>query len=86
VQPDLLQFPCAFPIKVMGARVEGFAETIAQVIRDHDPDFDPSSIEMRPSRQGNYLGLTVTVNAQSREQLDSIYRALTGHPMVKVVL
>lgn len=70
----------------MGARVEGFAETIAQVIRDHDPDFDASSIEMRPSRQGNYLGLTVTVNAQSREQLDTIYRALTGHPMVKVVL
>ena len=70
----------------MGARVDGFAETISQRVRSHDPSFDPASIEMRPSRNGNYLGLTVTVTAQSREQLDTIYRALTSHPMVKVVL
>lgn len=86
MQPELLQFPCAFPIKIMGARVDGFAETISQLVRSHDPSFDPASIEMRPSRNGNYLGLTVTVTAQSREQLDTIYRALTSHPMVKVVL
>ena len=70
----------------MGACVDGFAETIAEVVLALDAEFDASTIEMRPSRNGNYLGLTVTVNAQSREQLDNIYRALTRHPMVKIVL
>ncbi|MBU3724779.1 MAG: DUF493 family protein [Burkholderiaceae bacterium] len=70
----------------MGARVDGFAETICELVRQHAPDFDPSSLEMRPSRNGNYLGLTVTITARSREQLDGLYLALTEHPMVKVVL
>jgi len=83
---SLIQFPCAFPIKVMGAQVPGFAEEVCAVIRAHDPAFDPATIEMRPSRQGNYLGLTVTVHVASQEQLDRIYMSLTQHPMVKVVL
>lgn len=82
----LLQFPCDFPIKVMGARVDGFADAICSLIASHDPSFDATTLEMRPSRNGNYLGLTVTVKATSREQLDRIYLALTSHPMVKVVL
>ncbi|MFZ9345769.1 MAG: DUF493 family protein [Burkholderiaceae bacterium] len=86
VPPELLQFPCSFPIKVMGACANGFAEAIAEVVRSFDPEFDPATMEMRPSRHGNYLGLTVTVMVHSREQLDNIYRALTGHPMVKIVL
>lgn len=83
---SLLQFPCDFPIKVMGARVDGFADAVCGVIATHDPGFDPATLEMRASRNGNYLGLTVTVKATSREQLDRIYLALTSHPMVKVVL
>jgi uncharacterized protein len=83
---SLLQFPCDFPIKVMGRRVDSFAETICQVVKAHDPQFDPATLEMRPSKQGNYLGLTLTIRAQSREQLDALYLALTRHPMVKVVL
>ena len=51
-----------------------------------DPGFDPATIEHRPSAKGNYLGLTITINATSREQLDELYRTLTTHPMVKVVL
>lgn len=85
-QESLIDYPCSFPIKIMGARVDGFAETICELVRQHAPDFDPSSLEMRPSRNGNYLGLTVTITARSREQLDGLYLALTEHPMVKVVL
>ncbi len=82
----LLQFPCDFPIKVMGATVDGFAHAICTLVQQHDPGFDPATLEMRPSKNGNYIGLTVTVRAVSQEHLDNLYRALTQHPMVKVVL
>lgn len=82
----LLEFPCDFPLKVMGAAVDGFAQAVAEVVLRHAPDFDPASIEMRPSRAGNYLSLTCTIRATSQAQLDALYRALSSHPMVKVVL
>ncbi|MEW5881851.1 MAG: DUF493 family protein [Pseudomonadota bacterium] len=81
-----LQFPTDFPIKVIGRRVDGFAQAIVAVVIEHAPDFDPATLEMRASRAGNYLSLTATVRATSREQLDDLYRALTSHPLVKVVL
>lgn len=84
--PDLLCFPCEFPIKIMGPAAIGFADTIAAVVRQHCPDFDPDTLVQRPSRGGNYLGLTATIQAVSREQLDTLYRALSTHPMVRVVL
>jgi putative lipoic acid-binding regulatory protein len=70
----------------MGARVDGFSEAMAQVAKQFDPGFDPATIEMRPSKAGNYLSITLTIRATDREQLDNLYRALTGHPMVKVAL
>ncbi|MBY0464816.1 MAG: DUF493 family protein, partial [Burkholderiales bacterium] len=73
-------------IKVMGANVAGFAATMADVARSFDPDFDATSIELRESSGGKFLGVTLVVRATSRTQLDDIYRALTGHPMVKIVL
>jgi len=85
-EESLVQYPSAFPIKVMGAHVEGFVEAIVEVARRFDPDFDASTVETRPSRAGNYLGITITVTATSREQLDELYRTLSTHPMVKVVL
>lgn len=85
-QPSLIEYPSHFPIKVMGAMQDGFAEAIVTLVQQFDPDFHAGNIEMRPSRNGNYLGLTVTVWVTSREQLDDLYRALTSHPMVKVVL
>lgn len=85
-EQSLIEYPSQFPIKVMGAHVDGFVEAIAHVARQFDPGFDASTIEQRPSKGGNYLGLTVTITATSREQLDEIYRTLTTHPMVKVVL
>ena len=85
-EQSLIEYPSRFPIKVMGAQVEGFIDAIASVARNFDPEFDASTIEQRPSKGGNYLGLTITVTATSREQLDELYRTLTTHPMVKVVL
>ena len=85
--PDsLITYPSAFPIKVMGAQVDGFEAAIVAVAIRFDPTFDTSRVERRPSRAGNYLGLTITVTATSREQLDELYRTLSSHPMVKVVL
>jgi putative lipoic acid-binding regulatory protein len=84
-QASLLEFPCAFPLKIMGAMHVDFAQTILVVVQAHAPDFDATTMEMRPSRQGNYLSLTCTINATSQVQLDALYLALTQHPMVKMV-
>lgn len=86
VNESLFEFPCDFPIKVMGKSHPDFIETIAEVVRRFDASFDATRIETRPSSGGNYIGLTVTVRAVSRAQLDDLYRALTGHPLVSVVL
>jgi putative lipoic acid-binding regulatory protein len=81
-----LKFPTQFPIKIMGRRADGFAQSMLDVVMKHAPDFEPSSLEMRASREGNYLSVTATINATSREQLDNLYRELTSHPMVAMVL
>ena len=65
---------------------DGFVEAVVALARQFDPGFDPATVEHRPSRAGNYLGLTITITATSREQLDGLYRALSSHPLVKVVL
>lgn len=83
---SLITYPSRFPIKVMGLKVDGFVHTITQIARQFDPAFDAASVELRDSSAGKYLGITITVTATSREQLDDLYRALTSHPMVKVVL
>ena len=85
-QDSLIEYPSKFPIKVMGAKVDGFVHAVTELARQFDPGFDASTIELRDSRAGNYLGVTITITATSREQLDNLYRALSSHPMVKVVL
>jgi hypothetical protein len=82
----LIEFPCDFPIKVMGKAADGFAQAIADVVLKHAPDFDAATMEMRPSKAGNYLSLTCTIRAISQAQLDALYRELTSHPLVKIVL
>ena len=81
-----LKFPTEFPIKVMGRTQDGFAQAIVMVVQKHAPDFDPATMEMRASSAGKYLSLTCTVHATSRDQLDNLYRELTSHPMVAMVL
>jgi len=83
---SLIEYPCLFPIKVMGPKVEGFVPAITAIAVQFDPGFDTARIELRDSRGGNYLGITITVTATSREQLDELYRTLSTHPMVRVVL
>ncbi len=82
----LLEFPCDFPIKIMGKTQEGFAEAMVEIVLRHAPDFDAATVEMRASKGGNYLSLTCTVRATSKEQLDALYREITGHPMVSMAL
>ena len=82
----LLEFPCEFPIKIMGARVDDFAQVVLEVVLTHAPDFDAATMQMRPSAKGNSLALTCTVNATSQAQLDALYREMSSHPMVNVVL
>ena len=83
---SLIVYPSRFPIKVMGLRAEGFVHAITMVARQFDPGFDAASVELRGSSGGKYLGVTITVTATSREQLDELYRTLSTHPMVKIVL
>ena len=81
-----LAFPCDFPIKVMGRRQQRFAQSVIEVVRRHAPDFDPATVEIRPSRQDNYLSVTCVVRATSREQLDALYKELCDQPNVVMVL
>jgi putative lipoic acid-binding regulatory protein len=85
-QESLIEYPCLFPIKVMGLKVDGLVHAISDIAKMLDPAFDASTIELRESKGGKYLGLTLHINATSREQLDEVYRTLSTHPMVKVVL
>ena len=86
IPASLIEYPSDFPIKIMGPIHDEFAQTMIEVVMRFDPDFHAGKLESRPSTKGNFLALTVTVRATSREQLDDLYRALTSHPMVKVVL
>jgi putative lipoic acid-binding regulatory protein len=82
----LIEYPSLFPIKVMGLKVDGFVHAVTFIAEQFDPAFDARTIELRESSGGKYLGVTLNVTATSREQLDELYRTLTSHPMVKVVL
>lgn len=83
---SLIEYPSLFPIKVMGVKADGFVHAVTLIARQFDPGFDASTVELRESKAGNYLGVTITVTATSREQLDELYRTLSTHPLVKVVL
>jgi hypothetical protein len=85
-ESSALAFPCDFPIKVMGRKEPRFAQAVTEIVRRHAADFDPATVEMRPSRQGKYLSVTCVVRAVSREQLDALYRELCDHPSVVMVL
>ena len=83
---SLLEFPCDFPLKIMGRADAELAQTVLAIVLRHAPDFDGATMEMRASSRGNYVSLTCNVRATSQQQLDALYRELSGHPLVKVVL
>ncbi len=84
--PSLIEYPCEFPLKIMGHARAGFAQAVLAVVQRHAPDFDGATLEMKSSKHGKYLSVTCTINATSREQLDALYQELCDHPMVVMVL
>jgi putative lipoic acid-binding regulatory protein len=82
----LFEFPCDFPLKVMGRRSDDFRSLVLGIVQKHVGDVDPSRIEERPSENGNYLSVTLTFSAQSKDQLDALYRELTSCERVLIVL
>jgi uncharacterized protein len=86
IEISLIEYPCAFPIKIMGKNQAGFAQAVMQIVMHHAPDFDPASMEMKSSKKGKYLSLTCIIQATSRNQLDELYRELCDHPTVVMVL
>jgi putative lipoic acid-binding regulatory protein len=85
-EQSLIEYPSQFPIKVMGLNVDGFVHAMTTIAEKFDPAFDAATIELRPSKGDKYLGVTLPITATSREQLDELYRTLSTHPMVKMVL
>jgi putative lipoic acid-binding regulatory protein len=84
--PSLIEYPTDFPIKIMGRREPRLVQTVVEIVQRHAPDFDATTAEMRTSRKNNYLSVTCTVRARSREQLDALYRDLCDHPAIMMVL
>jgi putative lipoic acid-binding regulatory protein len=84
--PSLLEYPCDFPLKIMGPTRAGYAQAVLEIVRRHALDFDGTTMEMKSSKHGKYLSVTCTINATSREQLDALYQELCDHPMVVMVL
>ena len=86
IEASLIDYPCDFPIKILGHTRAGFAQAVLEVVRRHAPDFDGTGMEMKTSKRGKYLSITCVIRADSREQLDALYRELCDHPMVVMVL
>ncbi len=85
-KPALIDFPCDFPIKVMGEMQDGFADTIIGLIQTVQPTFTASHVSMRASSGGKYISLTCLVHVASQDQLDAVYRLISAHPLVKFSL
>jgi len=85
-QPPLLEFPCAYPIKVMGAAGEYFTEQVLAVFSQHAPGFDRELVRIQPSAKGNFVSVHVVIEAQGAEHIEVIYQALKGLPDLKLVL
>ena len=83
---SLLEFPCRFPIKVMGRDEHEFEAHVLQIISAHVDDIGADDVSLRSSKNGNFLSVTVTVDAQSQEHLDRIYRTLTSSKQILYVL
>ena len=99
-QPSLIEYPCDFPIKIMGRMdtsslqpavcseraAQDFSQAVLTIVRRHAPDFDAAAMETRSSKKGAYLSLTCTIRAVSRDQLDALYQELCDHPLVVMAL
>ena len=85
-QSSPIKYPCEFPIKIMGKTHKDFIQTVATIIKNHAPDFDDTSMEIKASKKNTYSSITCTIHVTSRAQLDALYQELFDHPLVTVVL
>lgn len=83
---SLLEFPCDFPLKVMGRNQTGFRDIVVALVEAHAGPMAEDRISMRESRDGNFVALTFMVHTESQAQLDAIYCALSAHDQVLMVL
>lgn len=83
---SLLEFPCEFPLKVMGRKQAGFRELVVSLVATHAGPIEDKQVSERESRDGNFIALTLLLRAESQAQLDDVYRALSAHERVLVVL
>ncbi len=82
----LLEFPCDFPLKIVGEAQVEFMQVVQDIVMRHAPDFNQDTITQKVSSGGKYVSLTCTINATTKPQLDDLYRELSAHPMVRMVL
>lgn len=85
-QDKLFQFPCEFPIKIMGRTQADFQDQVIAILNNHVSHIPDHAISSKPSRKGNYISVTVTITATDREQLDNIYRELSACEAVLMTL
>jgi len=85
-QSSPIQYPCEFPIKIMGKSHKDFIPAVVTIVKQHAPDFDETSMEIKASTNKTYSSITCTFHATSKTQLDALYQELCSHPMVSVVL
>ncbi|MEM7541973.1 MAG: DUF493 domain-containing protein [Pseudomonadota bacterium] len=83
---SLLEFPCQFPIKVMGLAGRDFDDFVVEIVRKHVPKLAEDAVARRLSSQGKYTSVTVTFEAKSQAQLDALYTELSGHERIMMVL
>ncbi|MFK7731022.1 MAG: YbeD family protein [Pseudomonadales bacterium] len=81
-----IEFPCAYPIKIIGASVEGFTDLVVSIVRRHDPDFDAGTVEHNDSRNGAYRSVRLTITATGESQLQDLFTDLKASGQVKMVL
>ena len=85
-EETLLEFPCQFPIKAMGIHSDTFESEIVMIVRRFVPQLGEAAVRSKPSKTGKYLSVTITFTAQSKAQVDEIYRAVHAHPEVRMML
>ncbi|STX42399.1 MULTISPECIES: YbeD family protein [Legionella] len=83
---SMIEFPCDFPLKIVGKKTANFATDIIEIIHKHFPETPDKAIRHQESQHGNYLAITAVVHAQDQVTLDALYRDLTKHPDIKMVL
>ncbi|MFJ1267517.1 YbeD family protein [Legionella lytica] len=82
----LIEFPCHFPIKIMGKNSPKFLEEIREITLKHFPEIEQEKITHKPSKENNFLAITVVVYAENQGMLDAFYQDVTKHPDIKMVL